>query len=45
AILKERGIKTEELEDKGYYYADFYVGNPKTQQKELTTFIKEIEAN
>lgn len=43
SLLKERGLETANLEETGYYYADFYVGTPKEHEKVLTSLIKELE--
>jgi len=43
SLLKERGVVTTNLEDDGYYYADFYVGAPKEQKDALTSWVRSME--
>lgn len=41
-LLKSRGLETENLEESGYYFADFYVAGPKNL-KSWSAWIKNLE--
>ncbi|MFQ5940996.1 MAG: hypothetical protein ACE5KA_04780 [Nitrososphaerales archaeon] len=43
SLLNERGVVRTDLEDDGYYYADFYVGAPKEQKDVLTSWVRSME--
>lgn len=42
-LLRERGIETKGLEEKGFYYADFYVGGPKKSKHIWSSWIQSLE--
>lgn len=42
-LLKSRNIDTKNLEQTGYYFADFYVGGPKNIKSTWISWIKNLE--
>ncbi|MGI0086647.1 MAG: hypothetical protein ACREBI_01630 [Nitrosotalea sp.] len=42
-LLKSRNIDTKNLEESGYYFADFYVGGPRNIQSTWLSWIQNLE--
>lgn len=42
-LLKRRNIDTKNLEDTGYYFADFYVGGPTNLRSTWSSWIQNLE--
>lgn len=42
-LLKNRNIDTKDLEETGYYFADFYVGGPKNIKSTWTSWVQNLE--
>ncbi len=42
-LLSERNIDTENLEEKGYYFSDFFVGGPKKSKHLWNSWIQSLE--
>ena len=44
-LLHKKGIDTKDLEDTGYFYADFYIAIPKQQEEQLSEIQNTIIAD
>ena len=42
-LLKNHGKQTEQLEDEGYYFADFFIGGPKNIKSTWMAWVQNIE--
>jgi hypothetical protein len=42
-LLKRRNVDTKNLEDTGYYFADFYVGGPSNLKSIWMPWVQNLE--